>query len=161
MPSAELIARDEAFDVEFKSTARWNLRDRCEDKRMEDAVVKTVAGFLNTDGGTLLIGVGDDGGVIGLEHDLPLVQPKNADGFVNWLTTHLVNALTHAAVMRTRARIDHLDGGEVCRIDVARSSTPVTARMSDNAKTFWVRMNNSTRSLPEIQVAQYVRDHWG
>ncbi len=161
VPSEELIARDESFDVEFKSTARWNLRERCKDKRMEDAVVKTIAGFLNTDGGTLLIGVGDDGQVIGLENDLPLVKPQSPDGLLNWLTTHLINAFTHAAAMRTRARIDQLDGGEVCRVDVARSSTPITARMSDGAEVFWVRMNNSTRSLPESQVAQYVRDHWG
>jgi type I restriction enzyme R subunit len=161
VPSVELIARDEAFDVEFKSTARWNLRDQCKDKRMEDAVVKTVAGFLNTDGGTLFIGVDDDGGVIGLEHDLPLVSPHSADGLVNWLTTHLINALSHTAVMRTRARIDRLDEGEACRIDVARSSAPVQARMSDGTEVFWVRMNNSTRGLPELEVAKYVREHWG
>jgi type I restriction enzyme, R subunit len=161
VPSAELIARDESFEVEFKSTARWNLRDRCKDKRMEDAVVKTIAGFLNTDGGALLIGVDDDGRVVGLEHDLPLVKPHSADGLVNWLTTHLINALTHAAVMRTRTCIDRLDGGEVCRIDVARSSTPISARMGDGTEVFWVRMNNSTRSLPEIEVAKYIRDHWG
>ena len=89
------------------------------------------------------------------------MKPPSPDGLVNWLTTHLINALTHAAVMRTRARIDQLGGGEVCRVDVARSSAPITARMSDDAEVFWVRMNNSTRSLPESQVAQYVRDHWG
>ncbi len=160
VPSEELIEKDEQFDVEFKSTARWNLHDGCKDKRMEDAMVKTIAGFLNTDGGTLLIGIGDDGGVIGLEHDLPLVKPANADGFVNWLTTHLINALTGPAVMRTRARIDRLGDREVCRIDVADSSAPVVARMSDGAEAFWVRMNNSTRSLSEAEVEVYVRDHW-
>jgi type I restriction enzyme R subunit len=36
---------------------------------MEDAIVKTVAAFLNTDGGTLLIGVGPDRRVVGLDHD--------------------------------------------------------------------------------------------
>jgi type I restriction enzyme R subunit len=156
----ELIARDETYEVEFKSTARWNLSDGCKDKRMEDAVVKSIAGFLNTDGGTLFIGVGDDRKIIGLVHDLPLVKPPSADGLVNWLTTHLINALTHGAVMRTRARIDQLAEEQVCRIDVARSSAPVVARMSDGRKVFWVRMNNSTRELPEIEVAEYVRDHW-
>jgi type I restriction enzyme, R subunit len=61
-----LLASDETYEVEFKSTARWNLRDTCKDQRMEDAVVKTVAGFLNTDGGTLFIGVDDQGRLIGL-----------------------------------------------------------------------------------------------
>jgi hypothetical protein len=32
--------------------------------------------------------------------------------------------------------------------------------MSDGRKAFWVRMNNSTRELPEIEVEEYVRDHW-
>ena len=127
---------------------------------MEDAVVKTIAGFLNTDGGTLFIGIGDDGQIVGLAHDLPLVKPTSPDGFVNWLTTHLIRALQHTAVMRTRARIDRVVQDEVCRIDVARSSAPVVARMSDGREAFWVRMNNSTRELPEIEVEKYVREHW-
>ena len=56
---------------------------------MEDAIVKTVAGFLNTDGGSLLIGVGPDRVTVGLDQDYELVKPRNGDGFVNWLTTHL------------------------------------------------------------------------
>jgi type I restriction enzyme, R subunit len=48
----EIIANDEDYSVEFKSTARWDLREDKPNKAMEDAVVKTVAGFLNTDGGT-------------------------------------------------------------------------------------------------------------
>jgi type I restriction enzyme R subunit len=159
--SEELIAKDETYEVEFKSTARWNLREARKDKRIEDALVKTIAGFLNTDGGTLFIGVGDDGRIIGLAHDLPLVKPANADGLVNWLTTHLINALKHPAVMRTRTRIDQVVDEEVCRIDVACSSVPVIARMSDGREAFWVRMNNSTRELPEVELEEYVKDHWG
>jgi type I restriction enzyme, R subunit len=158
--SPELIAGDETFEVEFKSTARWNLRDGAKDKRMEDAIVKTVAGFLNADGGTLFIGVDDQRKPIGLHHDTPLVKPPNVDGLVNWLTTHLVSALTHAAVMRTRTRIEPVAGVEICRVDVARSSRPVTARMSDKSDRFWVRMNNSTRALPEVEIEDYARDHW-
>jgi type I restriction enzyme R subunit len=158
--STELIAGDETFEVEFKSTARWNLNDGAKDKRMEDGVVKTVAGFLNTDGGTLFIGIDDQRRPIGLHHDTPLVKPPNVDGLVNWLTTHLISALTHTAVMRTRTRIEAQGGVEICRVDVARSSRPVTARMSDKADRFWVRMNNSSRALPEVEIEDYCRDHW-
>ncbi len=160
VPSAELIAGDETFEVEFKSTARWNLREQRKDKRMEDAVVKTIAGFLNADGGTLFIGVDDERQAIGLASDLPLVKPPSPDGFVNWLTTHLITALRHTAASRARIRIEAIDATAVCRIDVARSSTPVMARMSDKSDAFWVRMNNTTRALPEIEVEEYVRDHW-
>jgi type I restriction enzyme R subunit len=127
---------------------------------MEDAIVKTVAGFLNTDGGTLLIGVNDRREPIGLAHDTAIVKPPNADGFVNWLTTHLIHALSHAVVMRTRTRIDEIDGVEICRIDAAPSSAPVRARMSEKGEVFWVRMNNSTSELPEIEIEDYVRDRW-
>jgi type I restriction enzyme R subunit len=160
VPSEELIVKDERFDVEFKSTARWNLREEHKDKRIEDAIVKTVAGLLNADGGTLLIGVADDGSVIGLGHDLSLVKPANADGFVNWLTTHLINAISGPAVMRTRARIDYLGDNEICRIDVAESSVPVVARMSDEDEVFWVRMNNTTRRLSELETDTYIKDRW-
>lgn len=80
--SFALIAGDETHQVEFKSTARWNLREGTKDERMEDAVVKTIAGFLNTDGGTLFIGVDDRGTPIGLAHDTALIKPPNVDGFV-------------------------------------------------------------------------------
>jgi type I restriction enzyme R subunit len=68
---------------------------------MENAFVKTIARFLNTDGGTLFIGVDDQHKPITLHRDTRLVKPPNVDGLVNWLTTHLVSTLTHAAVMRS------------------------------------------------------------
>jgi type I restriction enzyme R subunit len=157
---AEIIDNDEDFAVEFKSTARWDLRAGGPNKAMEDAVVKTVAGFLNTDGGTLLIGVGPDREVVGLGHDYPRVKPPNGDGFVNWLTTHLTMAVGHAAVMRTRARIAVHDGHEICRLDVARSSRPVWAKTSKLDRVMFVRMNNSTRELPEGEGERYIIDHW-
>ena len=156
----EVITNDEDFAVEFKSTARWDIKEGKPNKAMEDAVVKTVAGFLNTDGGTLLIGVGPDRQVVGLDYDYPRVKPPNGDGFVNWLTTHLNNAIGHAAVMRTRARIALHEGKEICRLDVARSSQPVWANTSQKERVFFARMNNSTRELPDSELDEYLTDRW-
>ncbi len=161
----EIIDNDEDYAVEFKSTARWDLHKSEPNKAMEDAVVKTVAGFLNTDGGTLLIGIGPNREVVGLSHDYAKVKPRNGDGFVNWLTTHLINAVGHAAVMRTRARITTYAGHEICRVDVAQSQRPVYARTSKADRLFYARTNNSTRAFPDEQVAAeelaaYRADHW-
>ncbi len=153
----EIIANDEDFAVEFKSTARWDLRESKPNKAMEDAVVKTVAGFLNADGGTLLIGVDNAGAVLGLQHDYARVQPNNGDGFVNWLTTHLINAVGHAPVMRTRARIVEHGGHELCRVDVAACTEPTWAKTSKDERIFFVRMNNSTRAMPAAEVDGYLR----
>lgn len=156
----EIIDHDEDFTVKFKSTARWDLRGSRPNKAMEDAVVKTVAGFLNTDGGTLLIGVGPDRTVVGPHHDYLRVKPPNGDGFVNWLTTHLANAMGHAAVMRNRIRISVHDNHDVCRVDVGPSSRPVWASTSKQGRMFFVRMNNSTRPLPDDELTAYLADHW-
>lgn len=155
----QLIDNDEDYAVEFKSTARWDLHENQPSKAMEDAIVKTVAGFLNSEGGTLLIGIGPDREVVGLAHDYARVKPTNGDGFVNWLTTHLINALGHTPVKFTRARVDAYDGHEICRVDIASSPRPVRAKTS-KADLFFVRFNNSTRSLPDGEIEDYTRTHW-
>ena len=52
-----LIAAGESDRVEFKSTLRTNLHTNRRDRAMESAVTKTLAAFLNSDGGALVIGV--------------------------------------------------------------------------------------------------------
>jgi type I restriction enzyme R subunit len=156
----DLIDNDEDFAVEFKSTARWDIREDAASKLMEDAIVKTVAGFLNADGGTLLIGIGPDRQVVGLSQDYGRVRPNNGDGFVNWLTTHLIEAVGHVPVTRARARITVHEGQEICRVDVAASSGPVWAKTSKQDRVFFVRMNNSTRSLPDAEMAAYIGVRW-
>lgn len=156
----EIIANDEDYAVEFKSTARWDLRENKANKAMEDAVVKTIAGFLNTSGGTLLIGVDNTGNVLGLDQDYTRVQPKNGDGFVNWLTTHLINAVGHTPVTHIRARITIHQGKELCRVDIAANSKPVWAKTSKDDRLFFVRLNNSTRAIPAAEIDDYITDHW-
>jgi type I restriction enzyme R subunit len=82
------------------------------------------------------------------------------DGFVNWRTTHLVNAVGGAAVMLTRARIVRHQGVDVCRLDVGRSPRPVKAKTSKEPDVFYVRMNNSSRVLPEDEIASYVEQRF-
>jgi archaellum component FlaG (FlaF/FlaG flagellin family) len=41
-------------------------------------IAKAVAGFLNTEGGALLIGVNDDGDVVGLVDDFAVVKSPTA-----------------------------------------------------------------------------------
>jgi type I restriction enzyme R subunit len=156
----ELLKNDEDDAVEFKSTARWDLREERRNPALEDAIVKTVAAFLNCDGGTLLIGVAPDRSLLGLGLDYEQVKPQNGDGFVNWLTTHLKNAIGAAAVMRTRARVVSHAGVEICRLDVARSSRPVWAKTTKDDRVFFVRMNNSSRPMPPDELDHYFADRW-
>jgi predicted HTH transcriptional regulator len=63
------IEQGEGQGLEFKSTMRMNLRTGKHGKEVEVAWLKAVAAFMNTDGGSLLLGVDDEGAIVGLEAD--------------------------------------------------------------------------------------------
>ena len=88
-----LLVQGEGPRVEFKSSARWDLKENKKNGDLEKVIVKTVAGFLNTDGGTLLIGVDDDATIIGLQHDYQTVHKKSQDGYELFLHDLLLNAV--------------------------------------------------------------------
>ena len=99
-----LITEGESKTLEFKSTLRWNLKEDRKDNRVTHAALKTIAAFLNTEGGDLLIGVADDGSVVGIERD----RLDNDDKFMLHLVQLVRNALgdragTCALIRRRRS----------------------------------------------------------
>jgi type I restriction enzyme R subunit len=63
-------------------------------------------------------------------------------------------------VARTRARIVEHAGFDLCRLDVARSSVPVWAKTSKAERVFYIRLNNSSREMPEGELGRYIADRW-
>ena len=155
-----LIASDEKRSVEFKETARWDVREQKKNKLMEEIVAKTVAGFANALGGTLLIGVHDDNYAVGLVDDLALVKPPNMDGYVNWLDTMFDNQFGFVAAEKLQIKTANIDGHDVCRVDVPASSTPVWSSYKGEQQLF-VRRNNSTRAVPAKDVDHFIRERFG
>ena len=157
----QLLIREESRVVEYKQTARWNVREQRRDKTMEQVVVKTVAGMLNDRGGTLLIGVTDDGTPVGLDDDYAQVSPPTADAYVNWLDTLFDNSLGHAGAHRLTIRIDQVNHRDVCRIDIPASSRPIWVKAKDGSDILYQRRNNSTRPVPPAEVQQFTIDRFG
>ena len=160
-PTEELLTRDETRSVEYKQTARWNVRDQRRDKTMEQTIVKAVAGMLNDRGGTLLIGVTDDRQPVGLHDDYAQVKPANADGFVNWLDTLFENSLGHAGANRLTIRIDQVNGRDVCRIDVPASTRPIRVKNKNGPDILYQRRNNSTRAVPDDEIETFIAERFG
>lgn len=154
--TADLIAAGESKRVEFKSTARLNLATGNRDVAIELSAIKTVAGFLNAAGGTLLIGVADDGSIKGLEEDMRANGNKGRDGYENVLTTMLDNALGRVAATLVEIAFDEVPGGVVCRLDVRRSTEPVFVRNGKGDADLYVRINNSTRLLNTADAITYI-----
>ena len=65
----DMISEGEHEELEFKSSLRWDTEQSCLNKALEGVTLKSIAAFNNTQGGRLLIGVRDDGQVLGLEPD--------------------------------------------------------------------------------------------
>jgi predicted HTH transcriptional regulator len=79
---AELIKKEESNNLEFKSTYTWNIKENKVDKDLRFNVLKTVAGFMNSNGGTLIIGVDDNHQVVGMDFDFKSNSKGNKDGFI-------------------------------------------------------------------------------
>jgi ATP-dependent Lon protease len=159
---ADLIARGESSRVEFKQTARVNVATKQKDQVIELMIVKSVAGFMNADGGTLLVGVTDGGEVSGIEKDLKTLGRKQSwDGFELWLTGLLDNMLGPTATSQVSISHEDFPGGKVCRIDVDASRKPTFIRGSKGEADLYVRLNNSTRLLNTADALEYVNSRWG
>ncbi len=151
----DLIAAGETGSVEFKSTLRTNLHTGQHDTRMESAVLKTIAGFLNSNGGNLIIGVADDGSNVGLA----------SDGFANVdkMLLHLVSLMRdriggqHA--ISVQPRVEDYDEVPVLVIECNRSKSPVFVK-DGAAERFYVRYGPSTQELMGATIQEYVRQRF-
>jgi hypothetical protein len=159
-----LIAEGEGEQLEFKQTLRWDLRQGLVNKKLEDGATKAIAAFSNHRGGTLLIGVGDDGTVQGLEPDL-----SSFGGSRDRFELHLTNLIKDRFSESFRAgcvSVSYPALGEhmICRVDVKRSRTPVYLALSEGnnpaLERLIVRSGASSPEIPLSQVATYVRDHF-
>lgn len=147
----ELIDEGESDVTEFKSTLRVNLHTRKPDKRIEKSVLKTLAGFLNTEGGTLIVGVSDDGMPLGLDVDNFIDEDKMSLHLVN-----IVNARMGPNAWTTmHANFDDYEDGRVLVVHCQKSRTPVY--LSDgNEEQFYVRTGPSTVQLSMSQTQEYI-----
>jgi hypothetical protein len=158
---AALIVRGESSELEFKSSARWDMQQNKPNKEMEAVVVKTVASFLNAEaGGTLLIGVEDNGDVLGLQHDYKtLGRKQDRDGFENWLTTLLLDSYGKDTSPLIRITFHEVESKEVCRVIAQPSGKPVFVR-DDKAEHLYIRTGNSTRLLSTREAIEYCKIRW-
>ena len=157
-----LIEAGESKVVEFKSTGRKNLHTGAKDAAMEWSVVKTIAGFMNAHGGTLIVGVDDDGNTVGLEEDYPLLRKADRDGWELWLTDTLSNTLGKVVASEAEVSFADLNGRDVARIEVGPASKPVFAMppRGDKREQFLVRINNSTQELVGQEALDYQHKRW-
>lgn len=156
-----IIADGESENVEFKSSLRWDYKTNLKNKALESVIVKTVAGFMNGKGGTLLIGVGPKGEVLGLEKDYGTFhKDPNRDGFeqkvIHLLANHLGKELVPILVHISFVAVEGMD---VCWLRVDQSPNPVYVEDENDFK-FYARVGNTTQPLNPKEMTQYISMRW-
>jgi hypothetical protein len=155
-PIAELLRAGESSVVEFKSSLRINLHTKNPDHKIEHAVLKTLAGFLNTNGGTLVVGADDKGTPLGVEHDGFASEDK--------LIQHLAN------LIRDRLGVHHNLFIESCVMDCeGKRLLVITCKPAKSAayvkdgksEYFYVRSGTTTVELPASKIHDYVKQRFG
>lgn len=150
-----LIENGETDMVEFKSTLRKNLKTNTKDAAIEHAVLKTIAGFLNSRGGTLLVGVQDDGLVSGIAPDEFANPDKYLRHFTNLLDSRIgihINQHIHYDLIK-------LDDEFVLRVDCDPSPYPIFVK-EGNTEFFYVRNGASTLNYSLSEALKYIRERY-
>ena len=150
-----LIREGENEMLEFKSTLQWDVHQSKRNPDLRHAVLKTIAAFLNSNGGTLLIGVQDDGSVFGLENDLKML--KNSRDKFELTLRNLINdriGVEFGGFVKTK--FVEIEGKAICQVDVSPSPKPAYLDKTE----FFIRSGNQTRSLSIPEAMEYMQMKW-
>ena len=158
-PASALLEMGESVALEFKSSLRWDLHRKSVNKDLEKVVAKTVAGFMNAEGGTLLIGVDDEGEVLGLKSDLKTLGRKDLDGYQQKLIQILKNHIGADFLQHVETQFQEFEGKGLCRVEVEQSPEPVYFREDNQQREFYVRTGNTTQPLNMEEAHNYIEMH--
>ena len=155
----EMILSGENEKLEIKSTLRFDLREGNVNKKLEYVVAKNISAFLNSEGGTLIIGVDDDGNILGLEKDMQTLSKQNIDGFELHLRQVIKKYLGENFEKYLKISFPKIDDKEVCVMKISKCGKPVFVTFESN-ESFIVRNGNASIPKNRQEQSEYEKLHW-
>ena len=161
----DLIADGESDELEFKSSVRWDIREAKVNKKLEEVIQKTVAAFGNSDGGTLLIGVDDEGNVLGLANDFASLGDADKDKYEMHVRTLIKNAFGDAfASQKVKIRFPEVASEAICQVDIEPAREPLVLKVKDKngqaSEKFYARSGNSSQEIPLSEINAYMKERF-
>ncbi len=151
----ELIKKGENNQLEFKSTLRTNLHTNQFDKDIEFASLKTITAFLNTEGGTLLIGVSDNSEIIGIEKDSFFNNDRFLLHFTNLIKEHIGNQ----CIPYLTSELITINNKKILKVDCLKSRKPVFLKIGKN-ENFYIRIGPASVHLTGSRLVDYIRSNF-
>jgi len=156
----QLINQGEGSLLEFKSSFRWDIEQDRVNRALEMVILKTIAGYLNSSlGGTLLIGVADNGKIIGLEKDYQSLKRPDQDGYEQAIVTAISTHLGADLCQFVKTLFHVVDGKHVCRLIILASPRPVFLSQGKTPK-FYLRTGGGTRDLNIQEAVEFIVHRW-
>ncbi len=155
----ELILAGESDTVEFKSTLRYDLRSKEVNKKLEYVITKTIAAFMNSEGGNLFIGVDDNQNMLGLADDISTLSKPNIDGFELHLIEIIKKYIGAGLISHIKISFPVVEDNQICRIKISKSGKPVFIQ-HEGKEDFFVRSGCSSQPLGREEQSAYEKSHW-
>lgn len=154
----DTIEKGETNFIEFKSSLRYCLREKKPMTYIEHGILKTLNAFLNTEGGTLIIGVSDNGEILGIEDDINTFN-KGKDGFLLHFDNLIITGLGKEQQADISISFENQDEREFAIVEVSSSNKPVFLRFNGKEE-FYVRHSASSRSYTPSEQHEYISKRW-
>ncbi len=147
-----MVQQAEGQTLEFKETLMYSIYTEQKDEDVLKESLKTIVGFLNAKGGTLLIGVSDDGNIKGLKEDFMFVHKKNQDGFQLRLRDFIRNQFDPEPVGQINITFKEFNGKVICQVEVKACK-----EITHLDKETYVRDGNQTLKLEGRRLTDWIR----
>ena len=150
-----LIRQGESKHIEFKETLSLDVRKKTKEKYIELSALKTIVAFLNTEGGTLLVGVNDDGDTTGIDAEINKFH-KNIDKLLLHFKNLIKTKIGEEFYPYIEYKTIKVNRNHILMVECKESKSPC---FLDNAE-FYVRTNPATDKLEGPKLVEYVKNHF-
>jgi len=179
----KLLSGGEDFHTEFKAEAFWsttyNPNQLKESKSFEIReygtraskviIAKSIASFLNSEGGSLVIGVRENKEkgnfeVVGIEEDMKRAKEPGTDSYKRTVIDEIIRAFFPSKIF------NHLndyivfefltiEGKTLCWIKIKRSDSRVFLKLNER-EVFMIRVDSQNRTLEDEKLVDYCIKKW-
>jgi predicted RNA-binding protein with RPS1 domain len=184
----ESIKNEESEKIEFKSSLicpvlndfdkkRYNKikKDPTKKNEIENLIgikaknriihssVKTLVAFANSKGGTLFIGVDDDGNILGLDNDYGEIGSGNRDEFRKKFDEFIDNYIGNYFFSLISTEIESVDRKEIFIVNVKPADEEVFLLKNDkkqNCCDFYIRRQSSSVKLIDKELINYYKTRY-
>lgn len=156
------IKNGESNITEFKSYLLWNEHTKQINKEMRFKIALSIASFMNSEGGTIYIGIDDNNNIVGLEKDYSLLDmgKQNNDGFQLYFTSIIKQYIGLKYNDYFSLTFERINDKEICVIDIRKSPEPIY--VSDKKNTHFAIRGKGSKEILDIKTAHdYIKLHWG